>query len=157
MNISVTDLLHGDRDQLIRIIKKQRNFSDADVAIAIEVLDAALTSADSYQGLVALDEDKRQYGFVLYGNVPLTVNRYDLYWIAVDPAFKRDGIGTVLLNEMEYRLMQNGPGHIYIDTSSTEPYLHARRFYEKNDYQPVARLKDFFRPGDDKIIYCKIF
>ncbi len=156
MNISITPLVPADREKVVAIIRKQDNFLQCEIDIAIEVIDATFKAEEDYRTLVARDERQQLHGFISYGPVPLTENRFDLYWIAVDPSLGRHGIGTILLQEMEKDLRREGPGHIYIDTSSTEGYLAARRFYEKNDYQIVAHLKDFYRTDDNKIIYRKI-
>jgi hypothetical protein len=44
---------------------------------------------------------------------------------------------------------------IIIETSSLESYQKTRRFYAKHGYQTIARLPDFYAPGDDKLILQK--
>ena len=44
---------------------------------------------------------------------------------------------------------------IYVETSSTEVYSPARSFYLNQGYKEVSRLKDFYRPGDDRITFLK--
>ncbi len=156
MNIAIAPLLPADREKVVALIKKHDNFLQCEIDIAVEVIDGTFKPEEGYRTLVATDKRQQLHGFISYGPIPLTENRFDLYWIAVDPELGRHGIGTILLREMEKDLRREGPGHIYIDTSSTEGYLPARRFYEKNDYQIVAHLKDFYRTGDDKILYRKL-
>ncbi|TKB26958.1 GNAT family N-acetyltransferase [Desulfopila sp. IMCC35006] len=150
-------IIPEDREQLIQIIVKQKNFLQCEIDIATEVIDETFNPAEDYQALAAFDNDRRLLGFISFGPIPLTVNRFDIYWIAVDPDNGRHGTGTVLLTEMENRLKKSGSGHIYVETSSTEGYLPARLFYEKNNYQLVSHLKDFYRDGDDRMIYRKIY
>ena len=156
MSILVRPIVPENRENLVRIIKKQTNFLQCEVDIAIEVVDATFNPVEDYQTLAAFDQEQL-LGFISFGPIPLTVNRFDIYWIAVDPENGRHGIGTVLILEMEKRLKQTGSGHIYIETSSTEGYLPARLFYEKNQYELVSHLKDFYRDGDDRMIYRKIY
>lgn len=156
MNITIAPIKPKDREQLVQIIKRQKNFLKCEIDIAIEVIDATFHPKEDYRVLAAADPQQRMLGFVSYGPIPLTENRFDLYWIAVDPQQGRHGIGTMLLAEMEKRLSGNTPVHIYIDTSSTEGYLPARRFYEKQGYEIVAHVRDFYRNGDDKIVYRKV-
>ena len=145
-----------DREQLIKIIVKQKNFLQCEIDIATEVIDETFNPEEDYQALAAFDDESRLIGFISFGPIPLTASRYDIYWIAVDPDHGRHGTGTVLLKEMEQRLRNLGPGHIYVETSSTQGYLAARLFYEKNNYQLVSHVKDFYREGDDRMIYQKI-
>ena len=44
---------------------------------------------------------------------------------------------------------------VYVDTSSTHGYDRARSFYEKNGYTVACVLPDFYRAGDDRVIYRK--
>jgi ribosomal protein S18 acetylase RimI-like enzyme len=155
MNITIAPIRPKDREQLVRIIKMQKNFLKCEIDVAIEVIDATFHPKEDYRVLAAADQ-QRMLGFVSYGPIPMTENRFDLYWIAVDPHDGRHGIGTMLLAEMEKRLRTTKPVHVYIDTSSTEGYQPARHFYEKNGYDMAAHLKDFYRDGDDKIIYRKV-
>ena len=146
-----------DREQLIQIIVKQKNFLQCEIDIATEVIDETFNPAEDYQALAAFADDRRLLGFISFGPIPLTVNRFDIYWIAVDPDNGRHGTGTMLLQKMEKLLQKGGSGHIYVETSSTDGYLPARLFYEKNDYQLVSHVKDFYRDGDDRMIYRKIY
>jgi ribosomal protein S18 acetylase RimI-like enzyme len=42
-----------------------------------------------------------------------------------------------------------------IETSSQPKYLPTRKFYEKLGYREMARIPDFYRPGDDRVIFGK--
>ena len=44
---------------------------------------------------------------------------------------------------------------VIIETSSQESYGTASRFYEKAGYKQVARIKNFYRVGDDKLMFSK--
>jgi ribosomal protein S18 acetylase RimI-like enzyme len=157
MTVNIRPIIHEDRAQLIDIIKQQVNFLQCEIDIATEVIDATFNPADDYQALAAVDKEQHVLGFISFGPIPLTENRFDIYWIAVDPAKGRHGIGTLLLREMEKRLQQAGSGHIYVETSSTKGYTPAQLFYEKNNYQLISQLKDFYRNGDDRMIFRKIY
>jgi ribosomal protein S18 acetylase RimI-like enzyme len=153
--ITVRRILPVDREQLERVIRLQSNFLECEFEVAMEVIDGTFDPAEDYRTLVAVTDNGGILGFISYGPIPLTEKRYDLYWIAVDPACGRSGVGSQLLAAMENDLQQAGPGHIYIDTSSTEGYAKARAFYEKNGYQVASLLKDFYREGDDRVLYLK--
>ena len=58
--------------------------------------------------------------------------------------------------EVERRVTAIGGERIYIDTSSKPQYQPTRAFYEGIGYQLVARLTDFYAPGDDRMIYVKV-
>ena len=41
---------------------------------------------------------------------------------------------------------------LLVETESTPEYARACRFYEREGFVEVARLRDYYRPGADKII-----
>jgi hypothetical protein len=46
---------------------------------------------------------------------------------------------------------------ICLETSSQGGYERTRRFYDQAGYVEEARLRDFYKPGDDRITYVKRF
>ena len=55
----------------------------------------------------------------------------------------------------EEHVRREGGRLIVIETSSTEKYEPTRRFYLGLNYTEVARIPDFYGPGDGRIIYTK--
>lgn len=144
----------SDRAALLAVVAAQDNFTAEEKAVAEEVIDDGLTGRDDYRTLVAIAENGDLTGFITFGPIPMTESSFDLYWVATLPTLGRRGLGGQLLAAMETEL--KGPGAVvYIDTSSTPGYDRARAFYEKNGYRVAARLKDFYHPGDDRLIYRK--
>ena len=95
-------------------------------------------------------------GYACYGPIPCTTASFDLYWIAVDPRHQRHGIGRALMAAVQSQVTALGGERIYIDTSGKEQYAQTRAFYERNGFYCDARLKDFYAPGDDRVIYAKV-
>ncbi|MFA7384009.1 MAG: GNAT family N-acetyltransferase [Desulfurivibrionaceae bacterium] len=154
--ITIRPIEAQDRTQLIRLVKRQDNFNAQEVAVAVEVIDDTLDPAkNDYCILVAVSEEQGVAGFICYGEIPMTDRRFDLYWVAVDPDLGRKGVGSLLLVRMEEKLVGQGGGIVYVDTSSTPGYDRARSFYEKNGYAVACVLADFYRVGDDRVIYRK--
>ena len=155
--ITIRPIVAEDRTQLLRLVERQDNFNSQEVAVAIEVIDDTLDPAkNDYSILVAVREDQGVVGFICYGEIPMTDRRFDLYWVAVDPDLARQGVGKLLLARMEEELAGQGGGVVYVDTSSTPGYDRARSFYEKNGYGMACVLPDFYRAGDDRVIYRKV-
>jgi ribosomal protein S18 acetylase RimI-like enzyme len=42
-----------------------------------------------------------------------------------------------------------------IETSSQPSYHPTRAFYRRRGYDEVARVKDFYSDGDDRVIFAK--
>ncbi|MBC8318970.1 MAG: GNAT family N-acetyltransferase [Desulfobulbaceae bacterium] len=144
-----------DRQQLYTLVATIDNFTLEEKELAREVIyDGLESEKNGYHILVAVDSQETLAGFICYGPIPISVKRWDLYWIAVAPQQSRQGIGTLLLQAMEERLGKGGV-RIYVDTSSTSGYTKARSFYERHGYEVACVLPDFYRTGDDKVVYCK--
>ena len=152
--ITIRPAVENDRASLFSLVAGITNFNPAEIELAREVIGDALNSEkNGYYLLAAVDSDELLLGFICYGPIPISDKRWDLYWIAVDPGQARGGIGSRLLAAMEDRI---GTGmRVYVDTSSTADYAAARAFYQRHGYQTACSLPDFYRPGDDKIVYYK--
>lgn len=135
----------------------QPTFSDVDIKIGLEVARGALApkpDEDPYLALV-LEQGEQLVGFAAYGQVPLTHGTYDLYWIVVHPAVQGAGLGRRLLAEVERDMLARGGHQVIIETSSRSEYERARRLYLRCGCSEVARITDFYRPGEDRVIYRK--
>jgi len=60
-----------------------------------------------------------------------------------------------LLERTEKKIGKMGGKRINVDTSSRDQYEPTRSFYRAGGYEQEAVLKDFYSPGDDKIICVK--
>ena len=152
------NLRSSDRQQLEQILVSCDAFTSAEVACALELLDSVLNNPDQqdYEVIVA-DFAGQVAGYVLFGAVPLTQGNYDLYWIATNPELHGQGFGRKLMAETEERLQARGARMLCLETSSQDFYQRTRRFYEQGGYHEEARIRDFYRPGDDRITYVKRF
>jgi GNAT superfamily N-acetyltransferase len=97
----------------------------------------------------------RVRGFACYGPRALTEGTFDLYWIAVDKKKHGKGVGKALLHVVEEEIRQMGGRLIVVETSGLDKYTPTRGFYESAGYTLEARLRDFYRLGDDLVIYTK--
>jgi ribosomal protein S18 acetylase RimI-like enzyme len=87
----------------------------------------------------------------------MTQSTWDLYWIAVARAIQGKGIGRELLTITENKIKAAGGKLLILETSSTPDYDRTNRFYQLMGYTAVSRIKDFYAPGDDQILYEKRF
>jgi ribosomal protein S18 acetylase RimI-like enzyme len=94
-------------------------------------------------------------GFACYGKIPCTREAFDLYWIAVHPDHQGCGLGRQLLSAVEQAIRSAGGTQLYADTSGRADYETTRRYYLATGFSPAACLKDFYAPGDDKVIFRK--
>jgi ribosomal protein S18 acetylase RimI-like enzyme len=110
-----------------------------------------------YHVVVVEDDAKKVAGYMTWGPTPLAEDAYDLYWMAVAPAEQGRGRGKELVRWLEAEVQRRNGRVIIIETSSQPKYHGTRRFYIDLDYKEVARVPDFYRAGDDRVIYAKYF
>lgn len=153
----IRSLIPEDKPKVRRIVEQTGTFNKEEVRVAIELLDEALSYPEKqdYYVRCAVDKLGSLAGFICFGPIPMTDGCYDLYWIAVEEEFSRQGVGGKLLEHMEDLVAKKKARRIYVDTSSTPGYQAARSFYKKHDYRVACVLDSFYRQGDDKIIFVK--
>ncbi|MDI6767560.1 MAG: GNAT family N-acetyltransferase [Bacteroidota bacterium] len=117
----------------------------------------ALNNPDQrdYNIYSSISETGEILGYYCIGSTPMTDGTFDLYWIAVNPAKHRHGIGKELLHHAEELAVKQGGRLVVAETSSQPKYEATRKFYIRNRYQEVARIKDYYKIGDDLVIYGK--
>ncbi len=150
---SLRNLTAADRGRIEEISRAVGLFRDDEVAVALEVFDAAAAGSADYTALGA-EHDGRLAGWICWGPTPCTLGTFDLYWMAVDPALHGAGIGTLLLHTMECRLA--GVARlIVVETAGRPDYAPTRAFYEARGYRAVSHIPDFYAVGDDLVVYVK--
>ncbi len=148
----------GDLPALNRILRETGAFTQAEVECAVELLEIVLNdpAQKDYQVAVA-EQAEAVAGYILYGPVPLTEGNFDIYWIATDPAVQGLGLGRQLMEWAETDARRRGARMVCLETSSQGSYQRTRRFYDQAGYQEESRIRDFYKPGDDRITYVKRF
>ena len=145
-----------DKTALMKILKNTPEFKPHEVVVAEEVIDAYLEAPDaSDYGIIVAEVDKSVAGYIAYGPTPCTIGTWDVYWIAVDRAFRGRGIGKALDEKVDEIIRQADGRIIMIETSSTPLYDNTRNFYLGRGYRIVARIPDFYAPDDDMVIMQK--
>ncbi len=142
-----------DRSQLETLLRASHNFTPEEMETALEVIDEALKGDPEY--IINVVERDHIAGYECHGPAPLTEGTFDLYWIVVDPAAQKRGYGRLLLRAAEDDAAKRGGRLLLIETSSQPAYDATVRFYKRNGYRLEARVHDFYRRGDDKLILAK--
>ena len=146
-----------DFETIRSIVIATEVFNDEEIGIAVELLEIFLNDPNQqdYEIYSYIDSEEKVCGYICIGPTPATTGTYDLYWIAVDPSTQSKGIGTVLLNFTEDVLRQRGGRLLIAETSSTAKYDKTREFYERKKFQKLAQIHEYYKPGDDLVIYGK--
>lgn len=182
--IELREPARGDRGRIEAMVRATGLFREEEVGIALEVFDGSILGADraeeaeraegqvsknasqsgpsassassassAYASIGAYDNDVL-IGWIAFGRRPCTDGTYDCYWIVVDPARHRAGIGTLLIEAMESRLGSMAR-LIVAETSGRSDYAPTRAFYERVGYRAQSRIPDFYSDGDDLVVFVK--
>jgi ribosomal protein S18 acetylase RimI-like enzyme len=150
---SLRNLTAADRGRIEEITRAVGLFREDEVPVALEVFDGAVAGSADYVALGA-EHEGRLAGWICWGPTPCTLGTFDLYWMAVDPTLQGVGIGSALVLAMERRLADIAR-LIVVETAGRPEYAPTRGFYQTRGYRAVARIPDFYAPGDDQVVYVK--
>ncbi len=150
------DVIPSDVADIERMTSASGFFRPDEVLIAVELANERLAKgpASGYEFLFAL-ESGQTLGYACYGPIAGTLHSWDLYWIVVRPDIRSQGLGSVILHEVEQRVAAAGGEKLYVETSSQPLYHPTRHFYQSRGYAVLAVLEDFYARGDAKMIYGK--
>lgn len=153
-------MVAADRSGVFRILENAGNFTPEEVGTALDLIDEWLELGEHSGYLTYVlesqgEESAEVLGYVCFGPTPLTEATYDLYWIAVDKSKHRGGVGKQLLKFAEEEIARRGGQMLLVETSSQETYGGTVQFYEKTGYVLVGKIKDYYKVGDDKLIFVK--
>jgi ribosomal protein S18 acetylase RimI-like enzyme len=157
--MGIRELKPRDRSSIEKMVISSGKFNDVEIATALELVDESLEEGEKSGYIFAVLGDVQEQtsarGYACYGPVPLTQGVYDLYWIVVDPADQKRGFGRILLQYVERDVVKRGGRMVLIETSSQESYGATIRFYARSGYHLEARIRNFYRIGDDKLVFQK--
>ncbi|WP_188782420.1 GNAT family N-acetyltransferase [Nocardioides phosphati] len=89
---------------------------------------------------------------------PFADRVWNLYFLAVEPHLHGRGAGSQLIRHVEGVLRDAGQDVarvLIVETSSTDEYANARAFYRARGFDEEARIRDFYGPGDNKVVFWK--
>ncbi len=155
--MTIRPLAQRDREKLYSMLIGTQGFTPEEIKVAMELIDIALEKQNQkdYEIHCMANDEDQVIGYICYGPVPLTEGTFDLYWIVVDPQTQGQGVGSKLVDFLEKVVKERGGRMILVDTSSIPPYERSRKFYLRHGFQEVARVPDYYHPGNDRITFCK--
>lgn len=102
-----------------------------------------------------LDEDGEPLGVAYYEPATAADRTWYLTMIAVRPDQQGHGRGAALMRYVEEDLRSRGQRLLLVETSGLPAYAQTRAFYEKCGYDEEARVRDYYEPGDDMVLFRK--
>ena len=155
--MKIRPLFEKDRATLLSMLFKTQAFTSAEIGVAMELIDIVLKDRvqKDYRIECMVNDQDLVVGYICYGPTPMAQGTFDLYWIAVDPDYQEQGAGSRLLSSLEEVVKARGGRMILADTSSIPHFEKTQKFYLKNGFQEVAKIPDYYHPGNDRMTFCK--
>jgi ribosomal protein S18 acetylase RimI-like enzyme len=86
----------------------------------------------------------------------LTDATWNMLLLAVHSAEQGRGVGRRLVAAIESELASAGARLLIVETSGLPEFAATRRFYAGAGYEQEARIREFYRAGDDKVVFRKL-
>ncbi len=152
----IRPLKREDREPLHQLLVETDVFTKEEVDIALELIDMCLNTIKQKDYIIFSYESEGEVaGYYCIGPTPATDGTFDLYWIAVKPSMQGRGIGS-LLNTHAENLIRNHGGRLVIAETSSQPrYEKTRLFYTTHGYSELSRIRDYYKVGDDLVVFGK--
>ena len=147
----------ADKPAVMDLIRATDMFMPQEIDVAEELIDVFFDKPDQkdYDVVVVEEPEGVVAGYMTWGPTPMAVGAYDLYWMAVSPKAQGRGLGKRLVRWLEETVKSLGGRLIIIETAGQPKYHPTRGFYLGLGYKEVARIPDYYKPGDDRIVYTK--
>lgn len=147
-----------DAETLQTIAVEAKMFSAEDVGFLGERLRRAGDGDQAHAHWLVVEQDGQIVAGAYYAPEPFADRMWNLYFIAVAPPQQGSGVGAQLMAHVENTLRARGEEDactLIVETSSTVQYERTRAFYRKLGYDEEARIRRFYGPHDDKIVFWK--
>jgi ribosomal protein S18 acetylase RimI-like enzyme len=119
------------------------------------MLDSVRGDLPDHHWIVGQDAAGVVVGAAYYAPEPFSTRMWNMYFLGVLPGRQGDGSGAALVAHVETVLRERGERVLIIETSGVDSFEPTRAFYRKQGYDTEARIREFYGPGDDKIVFWK--
>lgn len=156
--ITIRPASAADRAAVVDLAVVNEMFAQDELGDFLAAFDGALAGRiEGHQWFVAVD-DARPLAAAYVAPEPFADRVWNLHLLAVDPARHGTGLGTRLIAHVEQLLRDAGEEVarvLIVETSSTDQYAGTRTFYAARGFDEEARIRDYYGPGDGKVVFWK--
>lgn len=145
----------GDAPALIALAEATGMFAQGELVAFAGMISASLDGALGDDHVWIVDDDGGVQGAAYCARETMADRVWNLYFIGVRRAERRHGRGEALLRHVEQALGERGARLLIVETSGFAEFEPARRLYRKNGYDVEARIREFYKAGEDKIVFRK--
>lgn len=151
----IRPIASDDTPALIALAEASGLFGPHETEELALILAEHFSGETNSQDIWITDDDDGLVGVAYVAPERMTEGTWNLYLLAVHPDSQRQGRGTALLAHVEQMLAQRGERVLLVETSGLESFEYVRAFYRKSGYDEEARIREFYKAGEDKIVFRK--
>ena len=146
----------SDKDAMTSLFSALNLFDTDEIKFMCELVDSYfhVTLEEGHFWIVNDDNDAITSA-AYYAPESFGQNVYNLYFIGVLPGEQGKGIGSIMLEYVEKHLKELEQRLLLVETSGLPNFEKTREFYLKNNYEKEATIREYYKEGDDKVIYRK--
>ncbi len=104
---------------------------------------------------IVFQEGEAIIGTAYYAPEQFADGTWNVYFIGVHLDYQRSEVGSKMMRYIEETLAHDDVRVLLVETSSLPNLMKARNFYNKLGYDQEARIREFYKAGEDKIIFRK--
>ena len=108
-----------------------------------------------HRWIVATNSENEVVGAAYFAPEQVSHSLWNTYFLAVNKDSHRQGIGRIIMNHIENLARSEGINTLIVETSSLESFSQARSFYVALGYVREAEIRDYYAPGENKIVFWK--
>lgn len=105
---------------------------------------------------LVLEHAGSQIGLAYCAPERMTEGTKNLLLIAIHKHSQGRGYGTAILARLEDVLRGQSSRVLLVETSGLPAYEATRRFYRNSGFAEEARIRDFYKAGEDKVVFWKL-
>jgi len=145
----------SDTNALLALAATTGLFESNQIEELAQMLNQHFSNETDSQDVWFTDDDNEPVGVAYVAPERMTEGTWNLYLIAMHSDRQRQGRGAALVRHVEQMLAERGERVLLVETSGLEEFEYVRAFYRKLGYDEEARIRAFYKAGDDKIIFRK--
>jgi ribosomal protein S18 acetylase RimI-like enzyme len=152
MNNQIRPITQADLEDLKNVVDSCELFPSEYLA---EMIDDYLHNPDTQDLWFTCIDDHKAIAIGYCVPEKFTDGTYNLLAIGVARDTQRKGIARDMMQYIEHQLKQKDGRILIVETSSDDAQAAARNFYTRLGYLQTAIIPDFWKEGEDKIVFWK--
>lgn len=152
MNEKIRLITRSDTDGLKKVVDSSGLFPSEYLD---EMISDYFSNADTQDIQFAYFDDNKPVAIGYCVPEKFTDGTYNLLAIGVSKDYQRKGIASVMMKYIEQLLKHKEGRIIIVETSTDDAQIGARKFYKQIGYTQEAVIRDFWKEGEDKIVFWK--